>query len=305
MAKKFHSVVCKTVILLVSFVVSCSPVLEGDMKPTNQSSSDNGHATEITPTSIKTLMVSLTYLPTLDPQNACAELKNIFMGSDCKFPCWWGIEPGVTSTLAAENRLSTYYKIAPSDVVKDGLRLNLNVSILSQPDSMNVDAIRVDTEVSNNNERVYDEQVYSDLLGQYSLQSVFDNYGRPSDIFATVEISNAEPNAPDFLMIWLTYPEQGFVTKYTANAGLNNGIVTGCPTKSFIGLWLFHANNSEGYKRQLRQLDVDLVYIFPTLSERTKPISDAFGISVGEFYNLYKEPTNKCLETPYNIWPGW
>jgi hypothetical protein len=264
---------------------------------------------QVTPTSTETIIeATLTIFPTLDPDSAYAELEKIFRDNHCKLPCWWGIEPGKTSVSDAENILKGYYRIAPSDVIKDGLLLDLGVSIVQHENIPQVNAIRIREQVlrkiTGGYDWVYDEQIYTDLLGAYSLKSILNTYGLPSDIFATVEIYISEANAPDFMMIWLLYPEKGFIAKYTANAELNNEKVAGCPTKSFFTFWLFPPDTSENYK-QLKQLDPDLGYIFPTLSERTKSISEAFGISVDKFHKTFTESNDECLETPYKIWPGW
>ena len=267
----------------------------------------------LTPTEIMTeesnvIEATPTMLPTLDPESAYAELEKMFRNNRCEFPCWWGIEPGTTSISDAETKLNGYYRIAPSKVIKDGLRLLLDVSILQQANIPQVNAIRIHEEVlrkiTNGSEWAYDERAYTDLLGAYSLQSVLKTFGSPSNIFSTVQINIGESTSPDFMIIWLLYPEKGFVAKYTANAQLNNNIVSGCPSQSFFDLWLFPPDRSENYK-QLRQLDPDLAYIFPALPPQTKPISEAFGISIDKFYEIFTESNNKCLETPYSIWPGW
>lgn len=264
---------------------------------------------QVTSTYTETIVEATpTIFPTLDPDSAYAELEKIFRDNPCKLPCWWGIEPGKTSVSDAESNLKEYYRIAPSEVLKDGLLLDLGVSIVQQENTHQVNALRIREQVlrkiTGGYDWVYDEQTYIDLLGAYSLKSILNTYGPPSDIFAIVEIYVSEANAPDFMMIWLLYPEKGFIAKYTANAELNNEIVIGCPTKSFFDFWLFSPDTSENYK-QLKQLDPDLSYIFPTLSERTKPILEAFGISVDKFYETFTELNDKCLETPYDIWPKW
>lgn len=299
-------------LLALLTLISCTPKAEATellLSSTNTPILQSALASTTTATEKpKVTEATPTYAPTLDPDAAYKQLESIFKGRNCDFPCWWGIEPGFTSISDAEAKLNDYYRIESSDVIKDGLLLLFDVSILRQENISDVNAIRVHEEVlrpvTDGYDWVYDEQIYTDLLDIYSLKSILNTYGKPSDIFATVEIYNTEPNAPDFMMIWLLYPEKGFIAKYTANAELNNEIVTGCPTKSFFTFWLFPPNTNENYK-QLKQLDPDLGYIVPTLSERTKPISEAFGISADEFYKTFTKSNDKCLETPYNIWSGW
>lgn len=294
------------VLVTLLFLISCTAKPNSTEQPLTLT---NTPTQQTSPTSTEVVIEATpTHIPTLHPDSAYTELENIFAENSCEFPCWWEIVPEVTSISEAESKLNRYYNLLPSDVIKDGLRLLFDVSILQQENISQVNAIRVREEVlrpiTDGYEWVYDEQTYTQLLGTYSLRSILNKYGRPADVFATVEIYNTEPTAPDFMMIWLLYPEKGFIAKYTANAELNNEVVTGCPTQSFFTFWLFPPDASENYK-QLKQLDPNLVYIFPALSERTKPISEAFGISVDKFYETFTESNDKCLETPYKIWPGW
>ena len=294
------------VLLALLSLISCTPKTSATKPPLTLI---NTPLPQVTSTSTEMIIEATpTIFPTLDPDSAYAELEKIFRDNHCKLPCWWGIEPGKTSAPDAESKLKGYYRIAPSEVLKDGLLLDLGVSIVQQENFPQVNAIRIREQVlrkiTGGYDWVYDEHTYTDLLGAYSLKSILNTYGLPSKIFATVEIYVSEANAPDFMMIWLLYAEKGFIAKYTANAELNNEIVTGFPTKSFFTFWLFSPDTSENYK-QLNQLDPDLGYLFPTLSERTKPISEAFGISVDKFYTTFTESNDECLETPYRIWPGW
>jgi len=290
------------VLVTLLFLISCTAKPNTTEQPLILT---NTPTQQISPTPTEVIIEATpTYIPTLNPDSAYKELENIFAENSCELPCWWGIEPGVTLVSEADNRLNRYYQLTRSEVIRDAARLVLNISLLPEK-SKEIYAIYVEQFILRDYEFAYEEQIYSSLLGTYSLQSILKTYGHPSDIFATVEIYNSEPTAPDFMMIWLLYPEDGIIVKYTANAELNNEVVKGCPTKSFFTFWLFPQGDDESYQK-LEQLRIPFVnYLFPTLSPRTKPISEAFGISNDEFYQTFVKPTDTCLETPYNIWPEW
>jgi len=167
--------------------------------------------------------------------------------------------------------------------------LNLFFQTYSSRNSNQVDLFRVFTETLQEIEKgsyrwVYDAKPYHEVLGAYSLQNTLATYGKPDEVYMTVEIYDSEPGAPDFIMWWLMYPEKGFTAKYTANADLVDEIVRGCPSKTFIELWLFSPYSDEKYKEDLLPFDMDLGYVLPTPSIRTKSISDGIGMTVDEFY---------------------
>jgi hypothetical protein len=118
----------------------------------------------------------------------------------------------------------------------------------------------------------------------------------------TVEIYDYEAGAPDYVIWWLMYPEKGFIAKYTANAEVLDGMVRGCPSKTFVELWLFSPYANDGYKEDLLPFDMELGYVLPMPSIRTKPISDGIGMTIDEFYQVFSQPTDQCLETPRRNW---
>lgn len=262
---------------------------------------------------------TLTAIPTLSPENAYLKLED-FLKNDCRLPCWAGITPGETPLIDASRTMSSFKSISNwyslgelggeigMGYPKGEFIVDFFVKLLSSKDENRVQLLNISTQAfrkigEGSYQLVYDAQPYHKLLAAYSLQSVLVTYGKPSEIYMTVEIYDTEPGAPDFVMLWLMCPEKGFIAKYTANAEVVDGIVHGCPSKTFVELWLFSPYSNEKYKEDLLPFDMELGYVLPMSSIRTKPISEGIDMSLDEFYQLFSKLTNQCLETPRSKWP--
>jgi len=261
---------------------------------------------------------TISGISTLSPDKAYLELENL-LRTDCVLPCFAGITPGETLLVDASKTLFPFIGISDwtslserggqlgINLPKEDLILNLFFQIYSSRNENQVQLFRVFTEALQEIEKgsyqwIYDAKPYHEVFGAYSLQNILATFGKPSEIYMTVEINEAEYNSPDFVLLWLMYPQKGFIAKYTANAEVIEGIVHGCPSKTFVELWLFSPYYDEKYKEDLLPFDMELGYVLPTPSIRTKPISDGIGMSVDEFYQVFSQPTNQCLETPRSKW---
>ena len=95
------------------------------------------------------------------------------------------------------------------------------------------------------------------------------------------------------------YPEKGLFVRYNALAERLDDKIRGCPSKAFIELWLLSPNDKDSYQEILSANDVTWEGNFPY----SRSVEDATSMTVEEFYQIFKEPTDSCLETPLNIWP--
>lgn len=267
-----------------------------------------------------TPLPTISGVETLSPESAYLELEELIK-NDCGLPCFAGITPGETLLIDASKTLLPFDGISDWNSLsekggqfginypKGDLIFNLFFEILSSRNENRVQLLHVSTEALREIEGgyllVYDAKSYHELFRAYSLQNVLATYGKPSEVYMTVEINEAEYDSPDFVLLWLLYPEKGFISKYTANAEVIDSIVHGCPSKTFIELWFFHPYDNNKYKEDLLPFDMTLGYVLPTPSIRTKPISEGLDMSLDEFHKLFSQPKNQCLETPQSIWPEW
>lgn len=267
----------------------------------------------VLPTSLPTM----SGIETLSPENASIELENL-LKNDCGLSCFAGITPGETLLIDASRTFLPFSSVSDWNSLserggqfginypKGNIILNLFFEIYSLKSENYVQFLHVFTEalrkIEGGYEWVYDANPYHEILALYSLQNVFATYGKPSEIYVTVEINEAEYDSPDFVLLWLLYPEKGFIAKYTANAEVVDGIVRGCPSKAFVELWFFNPYENDSYKEDLLLFDETLGYVLPIPSIRTKPISDGLDMSLDEFYQKFSRSSNQCLEAPESIW---
>ncbi|MBL8088923.1 MAG: hypothetical protein JNJ43_01245 [Anaerolineales bacterium] len=274
-----------------------------------------------TPTKI-TPPPTISGVSTFLPEKAYLELEDL-LKYNCELPCFAGITPGETLLIDASKTLFPFGSISDwnslyekggaigIDYTKEGLILNLFFQIDSSRNSNKVQLFRVFSQALQKIEegsyyqRMYDAKLYHEVFSKYSLQRILSTHGHPKEIYMTVEINEAEYDSPDFVLLWLVYPQKGFIAKYTANAYEVDGIVHGCLSKAFVNLWLFPPYKIDLYKEELLAYDQELAYIFPVPSPRTKSISDGMNMTIDEFYQIYSQPIDKCLETPSSNWPNW
>jgi len=273
-------------------------------------------------------VVPLTIIPpptisgisTLSPENAYLELESL-LKNDCGLPCFAGITPGGSLLIDASKKLLPFSAISDWNTLnemggqfgitypKDGVDMRIFIDPESTKDSNYVEVLIVRTEALQKIEdgylMAYDANPYHKIFGVYSLQNILATYGLPTEIYMTVEINEGEYNSPDFVLLWLLYPEKGFIAKYIGNADEIDGTVYGCPSKMFVELWLFPPYKDNRYKEELLSFDENLGYVFPAASPRTKSIFDGMDMTIDEFYQMFNQPTTQCLETPSGNWINW
>ena len=116
-----------------------------------------------------------------------------------------------------------------------------------------------------------------------------------------MEIISAEPTSPDFFSVWLLYPTRGAIVRYEGSADVEEDIIHGCPSGTFVSLWLVNPANVKLYENTLKDATghSDIV----TGSPYYKSTMEAIGMSAEEFYEVFKNPTERCIESPLDIWP--
>jgi hypothetical protein len=214
----------------------------------------------------------------------------------CELPCWWGINTGEATLSTLENFGAFYsepfpqrdgtvfygvgdYQLATSDGNLDyytGIELiNLNGKIL---------AIKVHGESHN------PHGGFVKAWQRYSVDQVLSRYGIPTAV--RIQLSpRSEPGASLGHALTLVYDYLGIVINYSGEAtdGSRSDFIRACPFLTNV-------------------IDIDLKFQSPKTSTRfpllrlTDPghdrsLQEATGMSLDDFYNKFKNPSNQaCLE---------
>lgn len=259
----------------------------------------------------------ITPVSTLSEEGAYLLLKELLKdNNNCLLPCWWGIVPGKSTPTDLHNVLIPMGSIADThllfhnsgsiDILYPQNEWLINVILTFEADDSNksvyIIIIRTQAFPVNGNvdpEDRYGVVEYRDALQLYTLESILSDYGPPSQVLVRADLYNSS-QSPDTFELTLLYPEIGLFVRYNSLAEKNNDRIRSCPSRAFVELWLLSPDNKESYQEILSSKDMTWEGNFPY----TKSLEDATSITLEEFYQTFKEPTNNCLETPLNIWPG-
>lgn len=259
--------------------------------------------------------LTFTPVPALPAEEAYDLLANWLQNNnDCQLPCWGGLIPGKSLSLEAYSKLTAFRSIADIGVFyptggivlitypRDDLKIRINVGLHSKADRRTMKVVWISTYTlreleTGGYEEVYNAPAYNELLGAYTLNSILSKYGPPTEIWVRADIYTT--GTQETFSITLLYPEMGIFVRYNMLAERLDDQIRGCPSHSFVELWLLSSDDTSHYQDVLLSEDIhwegNWLY--------TTPIQEAASMTVDAFYQTYKEPADKCLETPLNIWP--
>jgi len=315
-------------LLLGFFFTSCTQV-NGKSETIPTPSSTIGVTASATPTGTpKPVLPSATpiilqTIPTLPESDAYHLLLDLLHADEtCELPCWLNITPGRSTlldvnlswgglegiTTTYSDPLSTGKGNLDFDYEISGHDIYINTSYYLLSGSEVIKSISVSTRTlgdagNGNRDPVYTLGDYKDTVHDYLLPNILSTYGLPIQIFLSMEIISAEPTSPDFFHIWLLYPASGAIIEYTGSAQVNDNIINGCPTDTFVSLWLVSPNDLNLYQKTLKDITGADWNDLTTASPFYKSTMDAIGIATNEFYETYKTSTTSCIKSPLNIWP--
>lgn len=220
---------------------------------------------------------------------------------NCDWPCWWGLVPGVTTKEQTFSFLDslivgkTQNWGPSSSVASDGrevlgeqiiIKYNLpggngvgNTYLSFWDNTLSI--IRVDSKTA---------------AYRYQLEPLLKKEGKPQEVFIYTQVYRMEKSVP--VRIVLVYPEKRTFAHYFMDAYEVGGKIRICPVHESPGLnmWL------DGYD-QLAILDQ--LIIGPGTDQTLKPLQEATGISVDEFYEQFTNPAaSDCFETSIDYWKG-
>jgi hypothetical protein len=327
-----------SLLLFISIVAtSCSLLTENTTTPTletptlvigsvSPSKAVIGNSTPIsTPIDevTSTPLSTMTVVPTLSVEDARKRFLDLLStNGSCRLPCLWGIAPGTSNYLEARNILIPLSSIAetayfdtpyPEDdisplYVEDDLRLNARVLYLYGSDGV----------ISLITFRVLEEQVTTDSNGNwisrqpifglpsfmertehYSLSHLLSEQGVPASVMIASSGLSINRDRSIRTRLAIFYPDQGIWAQYTTlvNEKEVRSSIISCPINAHIEMVLSPPGNPDSFFSLLDKTDWGIT------KNSYKPLEEATSMSVEEFYETFRNPTDRCIETPVNIWP--
>jgi hypothetical protein len=256
----------------------------------------------LTPTQTKG--PEITLVPVLPAEDAEAKVIELLQtNGGCQLACFWGLTPGQTKREEAVSFLHQFMNISPGPGVeitipRDDLQIGIKVYLANAANQTGIlPEIEVITTAYNRipqdsgyvDINYFDNSYYHEYFQYYTLPYLLNNYGKPDNIYFDIET--------DFVKefhIYLDYSELGWGAKLTMPLSITKDVVKGCPAKAFTTLWLW----TPGDKNTAKKFGFGSNTLF-------KSIKEIPNITLEEFYNKYKDPTNgECLEIPLYVWPN-
>jgi hypothetical protein len=256
--------------------------------------------------------------PTLSKGDAEIRFLDLLSNNGkCNLPCLWGIIPGKSNYKEAENilrQLSLLSKFVDfgneggslAPVYLEGnswLRANVgfNTNSTSQSDQLIVSRVglwlRRLEEIKLNNDvvfnPVFDSEIFSQQVNYYTLSNTLSIQGSPTS--ASISVQNGQESKMDIVLL---YPELGIFVNYTTQLIINGNKFKGCFQNAHIKLELYPSGSPSNFLAELEISGSEFVLY----RDSFKSIEEAISMSIEEFYETFRIPTDKCIETPANIW---
>jgi hypothetical protein len=258
-------------------------------------------------------------------QNARHRLRDLLEDNGhCHLPCLWGITPGQrtyqeSQTILFPLRNLSKYTYLDSKTITDvnsiayglkvgnispsytegGMRFTIDIGFLAGNDGI---VTRVNfygwilDELKK--EKAFDWQYFDDPVQDYLLPHVLSVYGRPSSV-NLYTLSGPSERSHGYFNILLLYPDQGILINYTTEIRVVGKNIVGCPADAHVELELFPSGKGDTF------LDLLAPTKWPEMIENNyKPIEDVTSMSLEGFYQTFRQSTDKCIETPANLWPA-
>jgi hypothetical protein len=312
------------IVLALMVLDGCIPMEHSTASPVPATSSPipTMPTLESSPTNSPTV----TIVTSLSVADANSRVHEYLMDSlNCRLPCWMGITPGQSTWLDLNTRLTTLdaittdraYKSQVGDWLLGGFTIKIpNDSAIMEVRSTylgpvgedRISVTAIDTlayKLEDNPDRdLYGYPPYNDLLNAYTLSGILSTFGMPDQIYVMASLrsdTKVSPGFGDYFIIHLLYPGKGIFMEYKMPVEGEKSNYRFCPSLAWIGGYLIQSDLGAGYMQLLASLSDKYKYLLSP-SQYIKTPEEAFGMTIQEFYQLFRSPTDQCLETPISIW---
>jgi len=254
-------------------------------------------------------------IATLSIEDARVELlKMLADNGDCQLPCLWGIVPGKSSFQEAQAILAPLSGLSDSVYLnppgpgslsprytEGDLEIYTRIGFLTNPDNGITNRVGFIAEAhrpikDGGYENVFDSKFFGDKVSAYILPRVLSEQGIPSSVMIATAGGPLTRGGTGGFAILLLYPDQGILINYTTQMYLIGNKVRGCPVNAHVEMELYPIGSSDSFFEMLRQTNWAVKFNY------YKPLEEVTSLSIEEFYQTFRESTDKCIETPTNLW---
>ena len=246
-------------------------------------------STDLPPTPTITLtQTPRPTLPVVEAKSLILELLKTNGG--CKYPCWWGITPGLSLWNETQGYLNTF----ASQIIQSSSIGNTKIyqAEFTVPSYIRQNGIYRVYFYENQNGMV--EQIQFSI--NYSLSKILIDYGKPEEIWIYgVSYLTIMPYAE--YIIALFYPSQGLIVVYDAKTSKGE-IIKICPSKTensaYIILW------SPLEQKTFKEIADPIILGAPPFQISFFPLELATNLSINDFYMTYKNENSSwiCFDMP-------
>lgn len=261
------------------------------------------------PTSTPTM---ISALPVEEAQRILLDF--LATNGDCRLPCLWGITIGKSSYQDVRAILMPLSSLSHSvfldspelggiipRYIEGELEIYAAIGFTTNPSDEIVNHVTFNTEAhrlvkKGGYEDIFDSNFFGETVQVYALPNILSEQGVPSSVMVATFGAPLTRGGTGGFDILLLYPDQGILVNYTAQMQLVGANVRGCPTNAHVEMELYPPNDSDSFFEGLEQTDwsVKLNYY--------KPLEEVTDLSLEQFHEMFRQPTDECIETPANLW---
>lgn len=311
--------------LFAVLVTGCVQVSTPTFEDSTQAVNAASPTTMVVPSTSQTAALLPTDTPTPIPtlQAEQANVKFLELLSDnggCQLPCLWNITPGESSYQETQATLSPLSGISGdlAGFLTEGIVISPNYTeddlILSTIVSFNMESIFGNQVVNRiffrargfdeDENFVYDSILFAERLRLYMLPAVLSEQGIPAAVMvSTYEGSDRGKHLPGFDVV-LLYPDRGIMAIYTTSRQLIGRNVRSCLASAHVEIHLSPVGQPDAFVEMLEQTHQwGFLWPDPQDGPYWKHIETATSMTLEEFYEVFRQPTDRCIETPIDVWP--
>jgi hypothetical protein len=309
-------------------LAGCKAAADSTIFPVAQSTESLRPSSTSTPflTSTSTLIPTLpqpteTLTSTPGPRNTLTTLEQeremstlLSNNGGCLLPCFLGMTLNESTYSDAEDILEPLSSISNfKDLYPSPGTIDLVLSadwfdiysrlrfVYDESDIINHISFRVEARQDTPDGgyvNVFSLPSFGKFVSYYELPNVLTTYGIPESVRIGT-LAGDYPNGGSWgFHILLLYPDQGLLIDYTTEMQLREDTIIGCPSNAHIELELYPSGNGETFFDLMEPTN------WPqNIKSNYKPIEDVISMTIEEFYYLFREPNDRCIETPSRFWP--